>query len=594
MRPRQIFLASLAVSALLAVVYGWNRFALGVDFTDEGAYLAWPLRTLFGERPFTSELMTLLRPSEVYFTLPFQLHPAITLFEFRLLGWLGHVAAFGVLAAYLFRLSGAPLQSVLVASVPLFVCHIFGLAPPSYNTLSSDFLVIALSLRGLSASDETRRPFALEFGAGLALVIATIAHPALGLVAAVMIVYEVLARNLAPNLWRRTLSPSNFGVLVFVGCWLVLGIYFLASGAAGHWLQRLSLVHSAIGNSVQNDPVRFYLALGSYPFRYSSAALVASALIVPVAAAAIVFARRGQGELAARCATALALLLVASMIVTSAYEPDFLPISLVRAALVVVIVHALRPRAAARAVDAGTTSLLWFSVLAAVLYATFTFYFSAQRSWISGTLGLPFAFAVGLTLLLRASPATHRLWRVLPLGLLALLVAGAARAHYHSLYRDSTPAELVAVFQNPKFRGIHSTAERVDAVEKLYAQLHPQLARGDPFLAFDDCPMLYFLFDARPVYGLTWAVRYNQPPAVLRQLDAELRAAPLPRFAVRTLVDLSHPVWSTAPRTSYKNYPLNETLLEHYALSQTIFPFEIWELKSGRSLEKASPGRPPP
>jgi hypothetical protein len=594
MRPRRLFFASLAVFALLAVAYGLNRFALGVDFTDEGAYIAWPLRTLFGERPFTSELMTLLRPSEVYFTLPFQLHPAITLFEFRLLGWIGHVAAFGVLASYLFRLSGAPLQSVLVASVPLFVCHIFGLAPPSYNTLSSDFLVIALSLRGLSATNETRRPFTLEFGAGLALVLATIAHPALGLVAAVMIVYEVLARNLAHNLWRRTPSPSNFGVLVFVGCWVVLGIYFLASGAAGHWLQRLSLVHSAIGNSLQNDPVQFYLVLGSYPFRYSRIALLASALIVPVATAAIGFARRGQSELAARLATALALLLVASMIVTFACEPDFLPISLVRAAVVVVIVHAFRPRAAERSDDTGTTSLLLFSILAAVLYATFTFYFSAQRSWISGTLGLPFAFAVGLTLLMRASPTNLYFGRILPVGLIALLVGCAAREHYRRLYRDSTPADLTAVFQNPKFRGIRSTAERVDAVEKLYAQLHPQLARGEPLLAFDDCPMLYFLFDARPAYGLTWAVRYNQPPAVLRQLDAELRAAPLPRFAVRTLVDLSHPVWSTAPRTKYTNYPLNETLLARYALIRTIFPFEIWELKSPAPLEKASPGNPPP
>ena len=45
-------------------------------------------------------------------------------------------------------------------------------------------------------------------------------------------------------------------------------------------------------------------------------------------------------------------------------------------------------------------------------------------------------------------------------------------------------------------------------------------------------------------------------------------------------MDVSDVPWSTSPRLSYDNYPLNETLLANYELERTIFPFEVWRLKS--------------
>ena len=75
----------------------------------------------------------------------------MTLYEFRLAGWCLHLLAFGVLSGYLFRLSAAAGQSLLIASIPFFACTIYGNTSPSYNTLSCDCLLLALSLRGLSA-----------------------------------------------------------------------------------------------------------------------------------------------------------------------------------------------------------------------------------------------------------------------------------------------------------------------------------------------------------------------------------------------------------------------------------------------------------
>jgi hypothetical protein len=591
---RRSFLA-LAGFVAAYLGYGAVRCALGVDFTDEGAYVAWPLRALFGERIFTGDPLLLLRPLFPTLAWLYRLWPEVSLLDLRLLGWAFHLAAFVTLANYLFRLSGAVLQSLLVASVPFFVCHSFGLAPPSYNSLSSDFLLIALSLRGLSrATNEGRGSRALEVGAGLALFVATFAHPGLGLVALALLVYEFWANDLGRNLVTRNFSPSNLGVLVFVAGWLALLLWFFGSGAFADWWHRLPLAQPRPRETLHDHPGQFFAVLFGYPFAFSRLALGFSALLVPTAAAAVAFARTGKLELAGRAAGALAVLLVASLIATFSYQPDFLPSCLVRAALLVVAVGWLSPSAAAGRGEDNPRFLLLLSALAATIYATLTYYFSPQRSWVSGTLGMPFAFAVGLTLLLRATPARLGAIRVLVPTALALLVGCAAFEHYRNLYRDAPPAELTATFQIPKFRGIHSTPERVAAVEALYAQLHPHLARGEPLLAFDDCPMLYFLFEARPAYGLTWAVRYTQSSTTLAHLNRELISRPLPPFAIRTLVDLSHPVWATAPRTNYENYPLNETVLARYTLARTIFPFEIWELKSPAPLEKASPGNPPP
>jgi hypothetical protein len=226
------------------------------------------------------------------------------------------------------------------------------------------------------------------------------------------------------------------------------------------------------------------------------------------------------------------------------------------------------------------------SGIASALCATASFYFSPYRSWVSGILGLPFAFGVGLTLLLRPQPyRSTALLRVITTAALVLAVACVACEHYRFIYRDSPSGHLVATFRAPKFRHIRSTIERTQIIDALYDHLQPKLARGEAFLVFDDCPMLYYLFDARPTYALTWATRWTQNRTSLEELDREFKAKPLPKYAIRTLVDPSHTVWSTAPRTNYDNYPLNETVLANYQLEQTFFPFEVWRLNQDVTVQ---------
>jgi hypothetical protein len=198
---------------------------------------------------------------------------------------------------------------------------------------------------------------------------------------------------------------------------------------------------------------------------------------------------------------------------------------------------------------------------------------------VSGALGLPFVFGAAAARIVMVPANRSAVFRSLLAAALPIAVMCVAWHHYQSIQRDAAPRALVAEFQLPKLRHIKSTEERVRTIEELHDYLQPRLKLGQPLLVYDDCPMLYFLLDARPAYGLTWAVRYTQTPAMLRRLNEEFLANSLPEYAIRTLVDVSHPRWSDAPRTSYAAYPLNETVTTRYELEHTIFPFEIWRLR---------------
>lgn len=585
MRSKTTFIVELAVFVAGFFWYGLARFRLGIDLTDEGAYLAWPLQVHLGEKPFASELLTLVRPVEVYLSFLFKLHPAATLYELRLLGWSIHLLAFYALACFLFRLSGAPLRSVLVASLPVFTCHIFGLATPSYNTLSSDFLTITLSLWGLASLDQRGR-FPLGVGLGISLFIATFAHPGLGLVAATALIHEISHGRLIQNCRSGRLSAPNIGIMVFVACWLGFLGYFWSSGTLAIWTQRLS--HSRTTVSFEKSIPSFLTSLLAYPFTYSRLAMALGATAL-LSAGFVLW--KTASDRASVSRTGLGVLLVAALSVSFSWETDFFLMSFVMISLVTAGIHFLPPWAPIIPGPPEMRFLILLSCLAAMIYAALTYYFSPYRSWIAGLQGLPFAFAAGFALLVDVKPRPTLMKLLLP-AVLALVVLCAAREHYRNIYRDAPVSDLQAGFTIPKLRSLHSTAERIQALNELYEYLRPKLARGDPLIVYDDCPMLYYLFDARPAYGLAWAVRYGQRPATLSLLNDELNSRPLPRYAIRTLVDVAHPIWHTAPKTGYADYPLDDTVAVRYELEKTIFPFEIWRLKTATHGEKTSPVTP--
>ncbi|MDB6169792.1 MAG: hypothetical protein JWM88_2656 [Verrucomicrobia bacterium] len=579
MRQRRLFVASTVAFALLYLAYGLKRFSLGVDFTDEGAYAAWPLRMLFGERLFSAELGTLLRPLAAHLFVIFRIAPGTTLFEFRLIGWTIHLGAFVLLALCGFRIGGGPLRSPLIASIPFFVCHLFGLASPSYNNLSSDFFSMALSLRLLAELGGARRPAALQSAAGGALFLATLAHPVLGVAAAAIVGYELFRRGLAGNLLRWRLSPSNLGVLVFIGAWILFALYLVLSGAAGLWLTRVRLFQSFTASSIEAHPRSMWFLVMAYPFAMNRYGIAAGLLTLGSWCWLRFSGPASHHRFGSLVSAATGLLLLFLVLYGFSYHADYLPLYFSCAALCAIGIAGFSRKNADAPRDPAPF-LLGISAFAAVLYATVTYYFSPLRSWSSGMLALPFGFTVGIALLLRVQlPRHHAAFRLVAGAALALLTAGVAWDHFRTIYRDGPPPQLTAAFRAPKLARIRTTPQREQSVDALYDYLHPKLARGEPLLVYDDCPLLYFLFDAKPAYGLAWAARYTQGAAALAELDREFRSAPLPRYAIRLVVDPSDVDWEKAPRADYGDYPLNATVTARYQLERTIFPFEIWRLK---------------
>lgn len=570
--PRRIFFGGLILFIMALAAYGLDRFRFGVDLTDEGAHLVWPLRIYLGERPFAGELMNLVRPVEVYLAGLYRWNPEMSLYQFRLLGWTVHIAAYAMFAVLLFRLSGAPLRSLLLAAVPLFVCHILGLATPSYNNLSADFLLVALASWGLATRPGLGGRLLGALG-GLAMFVATLAHPGLALVAGALIVHEAGRLVLNPGGSGRSLTGPRLGLLVWVAAWLAYGAACWLDGTLEIWRDRMAMSRAPLAE--HGNAGGFFARLLLYPFSHSTGIVAGSLLLVVAGAAVVVLWRKKNGKAdGGRVVLATGILMLPTFLF--AYGTAGLPLGFAAAGLLAGGLACAFPREPAEADHENIRSLLLASLLAGMTYASLTYFYTFERSWLSGLLGLPFAFGAGITLITGRKNGRAG-W--LPAGLSGaamLLLFCAFHEHRQTIYRDAGRSRLTAVFTLPKLRPIRSTPERVQVIEALHRSLAPRLRRGEDLLAFDDCPMIYYLFDARPAYGLAWAVRRGQSQATLGRLNDELKAGPLPRYAIRALVDVSETDWASAPRMNYDHYPLNDTVRLHYELTETIFPFEIW------------------
>lgn len=566
----------MAWSAAL-FAYGVVRSRLGVDLTDEGAYLAWPMRVYLGDPAFSADLLTLVRPVEDVLALLFRLWPDLTLMQFRLLGWGLHLGAAMVLARLLFRLSGATVLSLLAATLSLFAAHLYGILSPSYNTLSSDSLLLALSLWALAGLGGSRRPW-LGAAAGFFLFVAVLSHPGLALVAAPLVLHELARGRLLRNVRERIVTPSNAAVWMFLAACSAFVAWFILSGAYGRWQLRLAFSRSALtfGESL---PV-FLGRLLAYPFTYDRLGTTLGVGLLLGMVVVVAIARFPESRRREFAGIAFAICLSGSLLLQLLLSGTFVVPAYAAMALVAAVTIWSLPSGVEQVRASGIKLLASASMLAAVVYATLTFSFGSYRSWVSGVQGLPFAFGTGLVLL--AGRATGHWAKVLHGALLIVLGwAGAdlADRHFQGIYRDGPVENLTTEFSVPRLRGIRSSPERVQVLDALYRELRPRLPAGAGLLVYDSCPLLYFLFEARPAYGMAWAVQYGQRVDTLEMLNAEFLAKPLPEFAVRCLVDIANSNWATAPRLKYENYPLNSTVESHYELERTIYPFEIWRLK---------------
>jgi len=581
----QVYLALTGI-ALLYMCFAVKKAALGIDFTDEGLYVAAPLRLRMGETLFSSEIMTLLCPFEFISQVFFHIFSSPTLYQLRLCGWAIHTGVYLAFFLVLFRECRSLLIAFLSSSISFFVSFAWPstIATPSYKSLSTDFLLLFLCLFFASHRWRSIPALSLRLFAGLSLLVAVICYPSLVVLIPLTLAYDIREFYRASGApMREKLSLAGTSITIFSAGLLLFG-YLCLSGAAAHWLARINLVHNSSLTAFKAGVGYFYGHLFYTLFsqivsfkHYSSFSLLLVGFILVVK----------QSLLRSWKPALLAIFQVYSLYTfasqsngRSDIENFFLPTAFCLVTVNSIIVYLLMEIRLSRPINFPALFCVSISLVACLIYCASTYFFDYYYCWNSGLLGLPFTFSFIFSTHIFEFCQGRKLRLVLAGAALLVSSYVAFRYNYYGVRRDSEVEKLTVDFKIPPLRGIRSTPDRVDSIEALYGYLKPQMAKSESLLAYDNCPMLYFILEAKPTYGLVWAVRYTKSVETLQELDLEFKSKPLPRFAIRTMIDVSANDWKTAPATSYDNYPLNKSILANYELVKTIYPFEVWRLKS--------------
>lgn len=589
MPSRLITLRFWLAATLMGIGLLWfalDKAALGLDFTDEGLYVVAPMRVALGEPLFSSEILTLIRPFEMVTRFLFLLPGSPSLYEFRLVGWLLHIGSYLLLSWVLFRECRSVAIALPATAVPFFVSFAWPstIATPGYKSLSTDFLLVFLTCYYAAHRwPDLRSAPGLRIAAGLAVFLAAICYPPLVVIFAGAVGFDLWSawRSTGPRSRRHLLALTSYSGLA---AGLLTIAWLGATGAGARWLDRISLTQSFSLTSVRAGGPAFYGHLFAELFTKMDSFTRLTKLAAVMAGFLLFAPKRTLQQWAP---LTLILFQVYTLRVLGEHyngpantEHFFFPTVYCLATVTWTVLFALAE--VRLGFPAGPAALFCalLSIVACLLYATATFFFDYYYSWNNGILGLTFAFSLALIRPVAALAPQHRRWRWLLVTGLVVATGYAASYNYYGVRRDAPVLELTAAFGIPPLRGIRSSPARQEAIEALYDYLNHRLGDDRRLLVFDHAPMVYFILQARPAYGLAWAMREGVAARTHEQLVVELRSRPFPRYAVRTLVDLSEADWRTAQPLNYDDsYLLNATVEKHYQVEHTIHPFEILVLR---------------
>jgi hypothetical protein len=516
----------------------------------------------------------------------FRLDASLTLYQLRLCGWSLHIFAYLLLGLTLCRRLSSVVIPFAASAVSFFVSLAWpsAIATPSYNSLSSDFLLLFLCLYHLGGGNVGKGRILLNWGAGATLLLAVVCYPSLVAVAVLFVGFEFY------GLWarrRESLGPAGWeaqATAAFALLGAVLLALLWATGSLGFWFRRLDLVRSAISGNFAPQTRPFFVALLVHDLFTGRPEFGRYAVVAACAGVAVIVGRKCRISDRFGEAALFALGVYGIYLVEHFYGDDsdlghfFFPTAYCVVAVSLLLVFAAVQAFGACRRGAVENACLALSAVACIIFTASTHFFSYYYSWNAGLRALPFAFTLLLVeaISLRGWPGRIASVGVL-LGLLHLAYIGA-RYNYYGVRRDSTVAELQYSFKAPALRGIRSTKERVDAVDALYGFMQANAGLGGELVAFNDCPMIYFILGCQPAYGMCWARNDVISPKTERWLTDDMLSRPLPRYALRAIVDLSDVSWQRARTEDYRQYPLNEAVERCYSKKCTIYPFEVFEL----------------
>jgi hypothetical protein len=586
---------------LFCLVFGLGLIhaTKGIDLTDEGMYLSTAMRYALGDRPFVDEIMNATRPFDVLVSPLFRVFPGLTLLEMRVIGLGLHLVTFLLLALFLLRF--APPAVVLVPCAVGFVAsNPFDIYSPSYNTLCSDFSLLALTLwlGSLVAKTGIVR-MALSSLGGVICALAVSSYSSF-----LLILCVPLATGFASLLSLNRRRPQFFSSIVFIGaCLACLSVAAGVLAWAGLFHDLVDgfrvaiLTQKSVTGSLIDRPLGWIQELLKLS-KYSLVLLSGVVLIV----FALLKEAEGTGRSWGFQVFGWAVVCAAVAIITRRTDGIFWFYKFMFSYAALLAVAGLCFDIWSGSGDEYELSWRWvlYGGIAWGLFSSAIFGVSSGGGLRNSLLGFAPLFILGVIASFRAlalyvrrinREAGRRLMQPLIILMVPVFFLVASMKYsYGNVYREAGVELLTEKFNHPRLKGIHSTAQKVRALEGLLDYLHQRIKPGDYLLAYNYVPMLYFLTQTRPAYRATWA--RDDWPVSLRQdmVDYMQDRNRVPEYCVR-MVAWPEGHWRT-PMPYKEDSPLDIFVSLNFYLEKTFYPFEVWRRGPGPKYRLYSNLRP--
>lgn len=570
---------------ILLFGFGYYHATKGIDLTDEGMYVSTPMRYSLGDVPFRDEIMNATRPFDVLLSPIFKVFPDLSLLQIRLVGLGLHSVSIVVLFLFLSRFA-PPLIVAMPCAVSFIVSKPYNIFSPSYNSLSSDLSLLALTLWliSLASNNKVRRRIFSSLG-GLFCALAILSYSTLIVIVGVPLAVAFIGL-LSFEKKQKLFYTSIPFVKVFAIVSLIVVVAVMKYGLMGDIIDGFRMTvtsQGSISGGLMSRPmawIRELLQYAKYGLMPLGTVGLASFIIIkwdrpsskwwlPLSVVVValfgglflVISRvdwmRWFYKFVFSYAVLLALAGLFFNIKDGAERPDEAPWKNVYNigiawSLLLSMAYGVSSSGGLRNSLLGFTPLFVFSVIASHRITEHHISISSNK------LGNIRKILLSVVIL------------IVPLFFFGVSIEYS----YYNIYREADVSRLTEKFKHPKLKGIHSTPEKVEAVEELLRYLNGRVEPKDYFLAYNYIPMLYFLTHTRPAYGTVWA-RDDWPILTRKNLLKQMiDNNKIPEYCVRMLV---YPGSDWNVGMSYvEDSPLDAFVNSHYYLEKIIYPFEIW------------------
>ena len=569
---------------ILLFGFGYYHATKGIDLTDEGMYVSTPMRYSLGDVPFRDEIMNATRPFDVLLSPIFKAFPDITLLQIRLIGLGLHVVSIVVLFLFLSRFA-PPLIVAMPCAVSFIVSNPYDIYSPSYNSLSSDLSLLALTLwlMALVSNNRVRRRIFSSLG-GLFCALAVLSYSTLIVIVGVPLTVAFISL-LSFEKKRKQFYDSVSFVGAFLIVLLIAAAAVMAYGLMGDIIDgsRMTVTsQGSITGGLMSRPIDWVREL----FQHAKYGLM---LLGTVGLTSFIIIK--WDRLSSKWRLPLSVVVVALFggLFLVIWRVDgmrwFYKFVFSYAVLLALTGLFFNIKDGAERPDEVPWKNVYNIGIAWSLLLSLAYGISSTGGLLNSLLGFTPLFVFSVIASHRIAEhhipiSSNNLGNIRKILSVAMLIVPlfflgiSIKYSYSNIYRDVDVKLLTEKFEYPKLKGIHSTPEKVKALEELLRYLNGKVKPKDYFLVYNYIPMLYFLTHTRPAYGTVWA-RDDWPilirKTLLKQMIDNNR---MPEYCVRML---AYP-WSdwNVGMPYAEDSPLDAFVNKHYYLEKIIYPFEIW------------------